>query len=102
VLVATCLLAAAMACALGVVGVWRGALAVWFDQSLGMLHIVGYSTWNADCPPYTGCAPTRREAYVVWVLWGSAGQGQRAYRLLNLPIAHELRGDERGFDHAIR
>ena len=86
-----CLLVATLACSLGVLGVWRGALAPpWFDQTIGMLRVVGYSTWNADCPPYTGCAPTRREAYVVWLVWESAGQSQGTYRLLSLPIAHGL------------
>jgi hypothetical protein len=80
-----------VACPLGAVGVWWGALSPpWFDRSFGALHLVGYRTWNADCPPYAGCAPTRREAYVVWLLWEPAGHSERTYRLLNLPIAHDL------------
>jgi hypothetical protein len=91
VLVATCLLIAAVACSLGVVGVRRGALSPsWFDQNVGTLRVVGYSTWNADCPPYVGCAPTQSESYVVWLMWESTGPSPGTYRLLNLPIAHDL------------
>jgi hypothetical protein len=91
VLIATCLLIPILACSLGVASVRWGALAPpWFDQTFGTLRVVGYNTWNADCPPYTGCAPTQHEAYVVWLMWESAGPGQGLYRLLNLPIAHGL------------
>ncbi len=66
---------------------WRGALAPpWFERSLGPLRLVGYSTWNADCPPFEGCAPTRKEAYVIWLSWEIAGQRGDARRLLSLPI----------------
>jgi hypothetical protein len=69
----------------------RGALALpWFDQTFFTFRFVGYSTWNADCPPYTGCAPTQHEAYVVWVLWDQPAPSQDARRLLIVPIDHGL------------
>lgn len=90
VLGVTCLLVIFLACASVVLSVRWGAFAPpWFDQHFGMLRVVGYSTWNADCPPYTGCAPTRSEAYVIWLIWDSA-QPPDLYRLLKLPTAHGL------------
>jgi hypothetical protein len=79
------------ACALGVLAVQRGAVhPIGFDGRLGSLRLVGYSTWNANCPPFVGCEPTRREAYVIWLLRAPPGAaGDRApYRLLDLPIEH--------------
>jgi len=88
-IVAAILLIAAMSCALGAVGVWRGAIAPpWFNQSIGPLRLVGYSTWNGRCPPYTGCAPTQRDAYVVWLILGPGGQSQDSHQLVNQEIAH--------------
>jgi hypothetical protein len=93
VLFAACLLAAALACLLGGVGVAQGRLKpIWFDHSLGAAHLVGYNTWNASCVPYTGCAPTRREAYVVWVVWRPGEPRSPALRLLSLPIIHDASG----------
>ena len=76
------------ACSLGTIVVQRGAIQpIWFDRSLGSLRLVGYSTWNANCPPFVGCEPTLHEAYVVWLIreQPDAG-GSAARRLLNLPV----------------
>jgi hypothetical protein len=92
VLSTACLIVAIVACPLGVVGVWRGILSPpWFDQTLGTRRVIGYHTWNASCPPYVGCAPTRRESYVIWLVVdqsGPAGQSKGAYRFLSLEIDH--------------
>jgi hypothetical protein len=91
-LVAACLLAAILACSLGAAGIWRGVVSPpWFDLALGVVRVVGYSTWNASCPPYEGCAPTRNEAYVIWLVLrrsDGAGQNPDAYQLIGLPIEH--------------
>jgi hypothetical protein len=88
-IVAAVLLITVLACALGTAGLWRRAIAPpRFDQSIGALRLVGYSTWNGSCPPYTGCAPTQRDAYVVWLIWGSGGQSKDTHQLVNQEIAH--------------
>ena len=88
-LVATQLVIVVLACPLAGLGVWRGALALpWFEQSLGGARLVGYSTWNAGCEPYSGCAPPRQESYVVWLVYETQPAGKRAYRLVRVPIAH--------------
>lgn len=64
----------------------------WFDRRFGSLRIVGYTTWNASCPPYVGCPPTRFEAYVVWLLvqpQSSNTPAQHARQFLRLPIDHD-------------
>lgn len=91
-LAAACLLLPALACALGGAGVALGAIrAPWFDYPLGGSRLVGYSTWNARCEPFTGCAPTRDEAYVIWLLWDTGGPRPATFRVLSLPIAHGRR-----------
>ena len=81
------LLGATLACGLGITRGWRGTLSPpWFNQTLGPLRVVGYSTWNAQCPPYVGCAPTRNESYVVWLTWQSAGQSQATFQLGNVGL----------------
>ena len=87
-LVAMCLLlSAALACARGITGGWGSMRSPpWFDQSLGPLRLVGYSTWNAQCPPYVGCAPTQNEAYVVWLIWQPGGQSSDTYQLGNMGL----------------
>jgi hypothetical protein len=88
-LVSACLLGLVAACALGAFGVWRGALAPpWFELSVFGQQLVGYSTWNANCPPFQGCAPTRDESYVVWLVASPAARREQAYRLLHVPIEH--------------
>src|SRR5262245_45114946 len=92
-LLAVSLILVVGACTTVGAGIQRGGLAPpWFDQRLGMLRLVGYSTWNANCPPYVGCAPTRREAYVIWLLverqaYDTASPS--AYRFVSLPIEHD-------------
>src|SRR5690348_17183988 len=92
VLIAASLLIAVLACSVGAITVWRGAFSPpWFDQSLGSLRVVGYTTWNANCPPYTGCAPTLHEAYVVWLVTDRSAPlrpGKNIYRFVSLPISH--------------
>jgi hypothetical protein len=82
----------AVACPLGIVGIRRGVIAPGqIDQTLGSLRLVGYRTWNANCPPYSGCDPSLHESYVLWLVVRSPGSGQpisRAYRFLKLPIEH--------------
>ena len=81
------------ACTLVGAAVQRGALAPpWFDRRIGILRLVGYSTWNASCRPYVGCAPTRREAYVIWLLVDRQAYdtvSPSAYRFVSLPIEHD-------------
>jgi hypothetical protein len=80
------------ACTIVGASVQHGALRPpWFDRRLGMVRLVGYSTWNANCPPYVGCAPTRREAYVIWLLverpaYDAASHS--SFRFVSLPIEH--------------
>jgi hypothetical protein len=89
-LVAACLLIAIVASALGAAGVWQGIVSPpWFDQTLGSLRVIGYRTWNANCQPYQGCAPTRNESYVVWLVVKRsdvAGPRQSVYQFVRLPI----------------
>ncbi|MEP7189144.1 MAG: hypothetical protein ABI901_08150 [Roseiflexaceae bacterium] len=91
-LVAAVLLTALVGCPLGVLAVWRDALSPpWFDQLVGPLRLIGYSTWNANCPPFTGCDPTLHESYVVWLVFDQReqiGLSQHIYRLVRLPISH--------------
>ncbi|HEU5015660.1 MAG TPA: hypothetical protein VFT66_24265 [Roseiflexaceae bacterium] len=85
----TCLLGMLVACPLGVAGIWQGIVKPpWFDYMLGPVRLIGYSNWNVDCPPYTGCNPTRQEAYVVWVAFSAlhTPANARAYRLVAVPI----------------
>lgn len=90
-LIAGCLVALALGASAAVV-VRRGALAPpWFDRRLGPIHLVGYSTWNASCPPFVGCPPTRFEAYVIWLIVNRpAGNSEppRFFQFLRLPIEH--------------
>lgn len=60
----------------------------WFDMRLGLVRLVGYTTWNANCPPFTGCDPTTHESYVVWLAVGPSIQTARIVRLVRLPIEH--------------
>ncbi|MEO7908006.1 MAG: hypothetical protein ABIV47_00015 [Roseiflexaceae bacterium] len=91
-LLAAIVLIALVGCPLGIVGVWRGAFSPpWFDQLVGPARIIGYSTWNANCPPFTGCDPTLHESYVIWLLLDytePSRSSQRIYRLARLPINH--------------
>ena len=91
-LVTMVLLVALVGCPLGFVAVWRGAFSPpWFDQLVGPARIIGYSTWNANCPPFTGCDPTLHESYVIWLIFDRTkpfGLSQRSYRLMRLPIFH--------------
>jgi hypothetical protein len=81
------LLGATLTCARGITDGWRGTRSPpWFVQSFGPLRMVGYSTWNAQCPPYVGCAPTRNESYVVWLIWQPAGQSQETFQLSSVGI----------------
>jgi hypothetical protein len=86
------LLAAILACSISAVGVWRGAITPpWFDQTVGPLRVIGYDTWNANCPPFVGCDPTLHEAYVVWLILGPSDPrrpDKSAYRFVSLPISH--------------
>lgn len=89
VALAACLLGLLVACPVGVAGVQQGAVKpAWFDYGVGPLRLVGYSTWNANCPPYIGCDPTLHESYVVWVVLARPGAGEQAHRFVRVPIQH--------------
>jgi|SRR3954468_20663502 len=91
-LLAAVMLTALVGCSLGVLAVWRGALSPpWFDQPVGPLRVIGYSTWNANCRPFTGCDPTLHESYVVWLIFDRTepiASSPHIYRLVHLPIVH--------------
>ena len=86
------LLTALVGCPLGILAVWRGVMSPpRFDQLVGPLRVIGYSTWNANCPPFTGCDPTLHESYVIWLIFNRAepsGISKHVYRLARLPIIH--------------
>jgi hypothetical protein len=92
VLLAALLVAVIVACSLGVIGLQRGAVApLRFDWNLSSLRLVGYSTWNANCPPFVGCDPTLHEAYVIWLIVEQPDPDaarRSARRLVTLPIEH--------------
>ena len=90
-LCAAAVLGLVVACPAAVFGVRRGAIAPrQFNQACGVFRLEGYRTWNANCPPYTGCDPTLHESFVVWLI-GPPRNGEplgASYRLLALPIEH--------------
>ncbi len=82
-------LALLLVCGIGAFAVHQGAVALqWFDVRLGGLRVVGYATWNANCPPFTGCDPTLDESYVVWLVTEQHAGAPHSQRLLRLPIEH--------------
>ena len=86
--IAAVLLISVVSCSLGAIGLHAGAITPpRMDSAIGSLRLVSYSTWNGSCPPYTGCAPTQRNAYVIWLIWESGTQNRSAYQLVDLEIA---------------
>ena len=86
--IAAVLLIIGVSCSLGAIGLHTGAITpLRMDSAIGSLRLVGYSTWNASCPPYTGCAPTQRNAYVIWLIWESGTQNRSTYQVVDLEIA---------------
>ncbi len=89
-----CLLVLVGCCLFGLIGVQQGVVKPpWFDYALGPVRLIGYSNWNANCPPYTGCDPTRQEAYVVWIAveQSDSNHSRNIYRLVTVPIAHAFK-----------
>jgi hypothetical protein len=85
---AAILLITVLSCSLGTIGLRGGAITPpRIDGAIGSLRLVGYSTWNGSCPPYTGCAPTQRNAYAIWLIWESGALNRSAYQLVDLEIA---------------
>ncbi len=66
----------------------RGGAAFAVDQHIGSARVLGYATWNADCPPFTGCEPTSKQSYVVWVIeaHGGVGDVRNSRRLVAVPL----------------
>lgn len=90
-LLAAGLLLLVLGCAGSLLGIRGGTLTPrWFDERVGPVRIVGYTTWNANCPPFYGCDPTLQEAYVVWVMPdpGASAANRSPFQLLRLPIEH--------------
>ncbi len=88
--ITTCVISLVVVCLGLSFGVQHGAIgAPAIDQHFGRVHIVSYLTWNARCPPFTGCEPTRRQSYVVWIVTerlGPDGPVHDARRLLAVPV----------------
>lgn len=93
-LVGTMLLLFVMACSGTILAVWHGGLAPnWFDWQLGLVRLVGFTTWNANCPPFIGCDPTREESYVIWLVVDHVNDdrvNRQWFRLFRLPIEHDV------------
>lgn len=88
-LVAAGILALVLGCGTLALGLRQGAVAPrWFDTRLGMMRLLGFTTWNPNCRPYTGCDPTLSEWYVVWVVVERSGNAPQSLRVLRLPIKH--------------
>lgn len=67
----------------------RGMAALGVDYQFGSVRVIGYTTWNAHCPPFTGCEPTTKPSYVVWVSeegGGAASGVPNSRRLLAVPL----------------
>ncbi len=67
----------------------RGVAVFTVDQQFGSTRVVGYATWNAYCPPFTGCEPTTKQSYVVWMIeeqGDAAGVVRNSQRMLAVPL----------------
>lgn len=89
-LMAALVMCAVTACMLtGIAVQQRGVAGLRFDQQFGSVRIIGYTTWNAHCPPFTGCEATTKQSYVVWVMAsqpGAAGVMGTSWQMLAVPL----------------
>ncbi len=88
-LMAVLVICAVVACVVtGVAVQRRGITAFAVDQEIGSVRVLGYATWNRNCPPFTGCEPTSKQSYVVWVIeeQGRAGGVRNSRRVMAVPL----------------
>ena len=88
--IAAGLITLVVACSLIGAGLQRGLIAQpQLDGRVGALRVVGFPTWNARCPPFVGCEPTRKQSYVIWFIVeqpGPAGVTTSPHRFVAIPI----------------